>query len=406
MRKSWLTAASALTAATAGASSASAAVLFAAPAVVHFGDTLVGSSLSETFDIVVLNSITSGHVSGASAPFSGGPVSLAGATKGEVPATYAFKPATRGGAKADIDVTAINLGLKIQQGATILFDGTGVAPVESISTSPAPVTRIGTSGVETVTIANVGDGNLSGVGEASDLLGKIGASQGVFDGPSGSFDLEDNAAANFSYTFTPTKHGAAESLVNAKLENGSADGANQATSVKVALGGRGVGPEYSSTFDSGVIDLGDVTLGSLTSVELTIDNLSEDDSGGLSKLTDLSLLKAQIKGVKGSTFSLDDFVPGTILGEGESRDLKIDFDASKLGQTTADLIVLTDQDAAFGHAGEIFTYRLTADVVPSPVPEARTWEMLLAGFSVIGLQYRRSRRRAVAAASRVPPQEK
>ncbi len=322
MRKSWLTAASALTAATAGASSASAEVLFDAPPIVNFGDTLVGSSSSDTFNIVVLGSISSGSVSAASAPFSGGPVSLKSATKTQVPATYSFAPSTRGAVKAEIDAKAVNLGLKIEQSATVLLEGTGVAPVESLSTSSAPTVRIGTSGLETVTVSNIGDGNLSGVGDASDLLGTLTASKGVFDGSGGSVDLEDNAAATFSYTFTPTAHSSAEGTVKAIFQNGSADGANQANSVKVVLSGEGVGPEYSSNFTSGVIDLGTVTLGSAASVYLNIDNLSADDNGGVSKLTDLSLLKAHITGGKGSAFSLGNFVPKTVLGEG-------DFDGSE-----------------------------------------------------------------------------
>lgn len=406
MRKSWLTAASALTAATAGASSASAEVLFDAPPIVNFGDTLVGSSSSDTFNIVVLGSISSGSVSAASAPFSGGPVSLKSATKTQVPATYSFAPSTRGAVKAEIDAKAVNLGLKIEQSATVLLEGTGVAPVESLSTSSAPTVRIGTSGLETVTVSNIGDGNLSGVGDASDLLGTLTASKGVFDGSGGSVDLEDNAAATFSYTFTPTAHSSAEGTVKAIFQNGSADGANQANSVKVVLSGEGVGPEYSSNFTSGVIDLGTVTLGSAASVYLNIDNLSADDNGGVSKLTDLSLLKAHITGGKGSAFSLGNFVPKTVLGEGDSTDLKIDFDAAGLGLQTTELVITTDQDAAFGDAGETFDYQLTADVVPSPVPEARTWEMLLAGFGLVGLQYRRSRRRAVGVTSRDPGKEK
>ena len=86
MRRSWLTAASALAAVAAEASPASAQ-LFSAPATVDFGDTLVGSSSSKTFGMIVLGSISSGSVSAATAPFSGGPVSVGALTKADLPLT-------------------------------------------------------------------------------------------------------------------------------------------------------------------------------------------------------------------------------------------------------------------------------------------------------------------------------
>ena len=396
MRKSWLTAASALAAVAAEASPASAQ-LFTAPGTVDFGDTLVGSSSSKTFNIVVLGTITSGAVSAATAPFSGGPVSLGSVTKTQVPATYGFSPTERGVASESINVSAINLGLKIQQSGHISLQGVGVAPVESVSTSAASLVRIGTSGLETVTISNVGDGNLSGLGDASDLLGSLSASTGVFDGAGGSFDLADGSETSFGYSFTPTVHGAAGGTVTATFANGSADGTNQAGSADVSLSGEGVGPQYSSNFASGVINLGSLTLGSTASVDLKIGNLSTDANGGLAALTDLSLLDANLDSV--GPFSLANFVPDTILDEGQSFDLAIDFVASALGEQTANLVITTDQGAAAGALGETFDYQLSADVVSAPVPETRTWEMLLAGFGLVGLQYRRSRRRAVGAAS-------
>ena len=379
MRKSWLTAASALAAVAAEASPASAQ-LFTAPGTVDFGDTLVGSSSSKTFNIVVLGTITSGAVSAATAPFSGGPVSLGSVTKTQVPATYGFSPTERGVASESINVSAINLGLKIQQSGHISLQGAGVAPVESVSTSAASLVRIGTSGLETVTISNVGDGNLSGLGDASDLLGSLSGLKGVFSGAGGSFDLADGSETSFGYSFTPTGHGAVNASVTATFANGSADGTNQAGSADVSLSGEGVGPQYSSNFASGVINLGSLTLGSTASVDLKIGNLSTDANGGLAALTDLSLLDANLDPV--GPFSLANFVPDTILDEGQSFDLAIDFVASALGEQTANLVITTDQGAAAGALGETFDYQLSADVVSAPVPETRTWEMLLAGFGL------------------------
>jgi hypothetical protein len=404
MRKSWLTAASALAAVAAEAAPASAQ-LFSAPGTVDFGDTLVGSSSSKTFDITVLSTITSASVSAATAPFSGGPVSIGSSSKAQIPATYSFAPTVRGSATDSLNASAINLNLKIQQGEQISLQGVGVAPVEALSTSFSPETRIGTSSLQTVTISNVGDGNLSGLGDPSDLLGSLGASKGVFQGSGGSFDLTDGANTTFDYSFTPTDHGAANGSVTATFTNGSADGKNQAGSQTVDLTGDGVGPQYSSSLAPGVVDLGAIKLGKTAAVDLEISNVSTDGNGGDADLTDLSLLSADLNpSGPGLPFSLGDFVPDTVLGEGDSFDLKIDFSATTLGEQTANLVVTTDQNAAFGAIGQTFDYQLTADVVP--VPEAETWEMLLAGFSLLGLQYRGRLRRAFGAARPGRPQEK
>jgi hypothetical protein len=240
MRRSWLTAASALAAIATEAPEASAQ-LFTAPSEVDFADTLVGSMSSEDFTVHVLGTITSGEIFAASAPFSGGPVSL-GTTKANVVATYNFAPTLTGTATDSIGVSAVNLDAKTAQSGTILLSGLGVAPVESVATSSSPVARIGTSSLQTVTVSNTGDGNLSGLGDSSDLHGSLGASTGVFAGSGGSFDLADSSQTSFDYTFTPVAHGTATATVTASFLNGSPDGKNQAASQDVTLSGQGVGP--------------------------------------------------------------------------------------------------------------------------------------------------------------------
>jgi len=140
-----------------------------------------------------------------------------------------------------------------------------------------------------------------------------------------------------------------------------------------------------------VIDLGVIKLGDAGTTDLKISNLSTDPNFGSPELTDLSLLGTTVDQAGQPGFSLGNFVPDTVLGESDSVTLKIDFSAIELGLQTADLMIATDQNSAFGQIGATFDYRLTADVVP--VPEPRTWEMLLLGFSLVGLQYGAIRRR-------------
>lgn len=389
MRKSWLTAASAL-AAVATAPPASAQ-LFSAPGTVDFGDTLVGATSSQTFGVVIHEAITSGSVPAATAPFSGGPISLVSSSKAEPIATYDFAPTVTGTATDTLDVGAVNLGLKVEQTGQILLTGVGVAPVESVSTSPPAVARIGTSSLETVTVSNTGDGNLSGLGDMSNLHGTLGASTGVFAGTGGTLDLGDGSQTTFDYSFTPTAHGAATGSVTAAFQNGSPDGKNQSSSVDVALAGQGVGPVYSSGIAAGgVIDLGPITLGGTGMADLKISNTSTDPTNASPVLTQLSLLAADIQ-PPAENFVLENFA-STVLSEGDSFDLKIGFDATQLGVQTADLVITTDQGVGFGQSGETFDYELMVDVVPSAVPEPRTWEMLMLGFGLMGLRGAWSRR--------------
>jgi PEP-CTERM motif len=389
MRKSWLTAASAVAAVAAEAPPASAQ-LFTAPSSVSFDDTLVGSSTNQTFGVTIHQQITSGAIPGATAPFSGGPYSLVSSGKTQIVATYGFAPTVTGAASDILTISAVNLNAKTMQTGTITLNGLGVAPVESLSTSATPVARIGTSGLETVAISNTGDGNLSGFGDVSNLHGSLGASTGVLAGAGGSFDLTDSSGTVFDYNFTPTAHGTATGSVIATFLNGSADGKNQASIQGVSLSGQGVGPQYDSKVaPGGVIDLGTVKLGKTGMADLNISNISTDPTFGTPDLTNLSLLTADIQ-PSASEFAVENFVPDTVLGEGNSFDLKIDFGATSLGMQTAELVITTDQGAAFGANGQTFDYELIANVVP--VPEPRTWEMLLAGFGLVGLQYGRSRR--------------
>lgn len=394
MKKSWLTAASAFAAVAVDGTPATAQ-LFSAPSSVAFGDTLVGDTTSQNFNVIVLGTISSGNIPAAGAPFSGGGLSLAGLTKGDAAKlTFGFAPTQRGAASENLNASAVNLNTKTLQPEKITLSGTGVAPVESVSAGAAPFTRIGTTSNGTVSVTNVGDGNLSGLGSVSNLQGDVGGASGAFAGKGGPINLKDGASQGFNYSFAPTLHGVSTSLATATFSNGSADGTNQGATQNVTLTGIGVGPDYSSNVSptNGVIQLGVLHQGASESFDLKISNFSKDPTGSDPTLTDLSLLSANIfaAGADAAKLSLSNFAP-TVLTEGDSIDLKIDFSAQSLGLTKANLVIATDQNAAFGQSGETFTYALSADVVAG-VPEAQTWEMLLLGFGALGLQigWRRS----------------
>ena len=157
MRKSWLTAASAF--ASAVAAQGHSAELYSPPSPVQFGDVRVGTSASASASVVILEPIDSGQIAAATAPFSGGPVSMVTTTKTELTPTYGFTPTTSGSATENLNISAINLNLKIEQPGTLTLSGTGVGPL--YQSTPAPGGTInfgtvaqGTTGVKDLLVSN------------------------------------------------------------------------------------------------------------------------------------------------------------------------------------------------------------------------------------------------------------
>jgi hypothetical protein len=319
--------------------------------------------------------LSTGEFSGA-----GGSFSLSGngtAPPGSQTFTYTFSPTIRGTESQNVGVSLLN-GLNNQNASGTInaaVQGQGVAPVQSVSVTGAGNVRIGTSGQAAVEVSNIGDGNLSGLGDVSNLHGAVSGPQGagasLFSGSGGSVDLPDatsapgNTSRSIAYTYSPTGHVQNTSSVTLNFTNGNSNNTNTGQMVTATLTGQGVGPIYSSVAaPEDTIDFGNVVSGHTATENLLISNISTDP--GDITLTGLTLLKGTISGTDGSYFGLEPGVIGTLLSEGDSESLAIDFSALQTGLYTASLTVLTDQDAAFGSPGDSFTYQLTARVVPEP----------------------------------------
>src|SRR6185503_10441326 len=126
--------------------------------------------------------------------------------------------------------------------------GAGVAPVQSTSHSNAGNVLVGTSGSAVVTVTNTGDGNLSGLGAASNLNGTAGPGGGDFSRVgTGSVSVVDNGSATVTYTYTPGTRGADSQSITVAYTNGNSDNTNAAQNVVQNLTGAGVAPVQSTT---------------------------------------------------------------------------------------------------------------------------------------------------------------
>jgi hypothetical protein len=162
MRKSWLTAASVLAAATVEGHPAEAQLFTPSPTSIPFGDVRVGTSSggtsSESFTVKNSSAIDSGTIDAATAPFSGASVSLG--TKNNAVTTssfYAFSPTVSGTASDPIGISA-SKGTTTQN-ATVTLTGLGVGP--QYQSAPAAGSTIdfgnvapGVSEVEDLLISN------------------------------------------------------------------------------------------------------------------------------------------------------------------------------------------------------------------------------------------------------------
>jgi hypothetical protein len=384
------------------------AVVTSTPATLNFGRTLVGSTsagLAWTLQNTHVDPLNNGGGFAGSFPAAPGPFSptTSAAIVGNTALapgfltpgmsesrTYFYAPTTRGTNTATLSFTpnAANFSGAVPT-VTITLQGQGVAPVISLDTSQtnAGNVRVGTSGSAKITVSNSGDGNTSGAGAVSNLQGNVGSGSGAFSG-GGTFNLQDSATQAFTYSFAPVSRGTATAGVAVNAANGSTDGGNHAQSLgPVTLSGTGVGPVYSSSTPSG----GTLSFAALSgSNTLTISNTTSDLD--LGSLTGLTLLSAHLSGVDANLFSLTNFTAGMQLAKGEAFGLELDYASSDAGPHSALLTIVTDEGAAFGAAGDQFTYNLAAAGAVIPVPEPGSLQLMLAGLVGMGLLLRQRRK--------------
>ena len=245
-----------------------------------------------------LNGSTSG-ISGSAffGGSSGGTYSLKDSNAGATTSTfvYTYQPTIRGVTTASVVSTFTNgnsSGNNTAQTVTSVVTGQGVAPVESMAGGNAGYTLVGQSNVASVTVANSGDGNKSGLGAVSNLNGSIGGPAGssVFSGPSPNpnpLSLTDTSSTTVNYVFTPTTRGIASATVTGSFSNGSPDNKNLAHSNSAVITGQGVAPVQNTDTAA---NAGYVLVGTSKSLSYTVRNTGDGNlaTGGPNPISNLN----------------------------------------------------------------------------------------------------------------------
>lgn len=298
------------------------------------------------------------------------------------------------------------------QNSNLLFNGITVSPIQSVSASVLQVyARVGSgtsgSATSTVTVSNVGKGNLAtgGPSSQSNLNGSIGPISGIsWTGPAvTTFSIQDSTTPgptsnSVTYTYAPqaTRGSQSVGMVPVAFSNGSSDGTNSKQTVTVSLTGSTVGPVYQSRWPgstvntppantnpppaSSTISWGTVGVGSNHIQALTLANISTDANGGNHSLTDLTVESFSITGKNAANFVVAGLTPGQVLSEGQSVTLDLGFSSKAAGTYSALLELVTDEGVGLDAAGgDTFFYDLAALVA---VPEPPS--MLLLGLGLGG----------------------
>jgi PEP-CTERM motif len=406
---------------------------------INFGYELVGQStvtstagftVSETGSNRASTTLTFGGVASPFVMSGGSATTVLGSNSypDTVTRSFLFGPLTTGAASTVI--TGTDSGNSSSPGK-ITLTGTGVAPIESVSTSSTNVSyvRVGTSATSTITISNTGNGDLATGGSATsanNLNGLVtvtlagGMSAGTGASNSSTFNISNitTGGANTStltYTYTPTAttNGTVSSTISLAFSNGSPNGNNTATASKTVFVDQAVGPQFSSAINStssktggtitnltstgiggavaaanGTISFGSVGFSKSNTLWLDISNLATTPGGAAASLTSLSITNFSISGAGAAYYSIGG---GGTITAGDELEIPITvMNTYGAGVLNSTLTIFTDEGAANGGTGDTFTYALTAMAVPEPA------SMAIVGAGLAGLAGLRRRRKAVS----------
>lgn len=396
------------------------------------GYVLVGSSGNATVTVtntghgnLDTSAGTKGNLNGTvgkgSAVFVGGNTKVSLADGASQAVTYLFTPTKQSTTASTINIVTTftngnSSGDNTGQTVTSTLSGQGVAPVNKVSSVSPVYARVGgAAATSTVTVTNIGNGNLAPGGSSVSHNNLNGSTPGIsgsssWTGIGSTFSIADGGSDVLSFQYAPQgKRGTSSSgNVSVGFSNGNSNLTNTAQTVKATLTGNTVGPIYQSAWPLSTINtptpnttnptkisnisFGTVAANTNRSELLALTNTSTDLNGGNHTLTDLSVESFTIAGKNASNFNIAGAQSGSggvaaVLPEGGGTEtIDIGFLGATTGSYTALLTLVTDQGTAFGGIGDSFSYSLIA-MVPEPT------SMLLLSVGIGGVLLVNRRRR-------------
>lgn len=274
-------------------------------------------------------------------------------------ATFAFGSLTSGAISTTITATDSYIFGVGSTSIPLTLTASGVAPVQSVAAPTAAINAlVGYQGSATITVSNIGNGNLfSSSGTVANLFGTIGAASSVFTGGPKTFTLNDSNYAGTgsattsvtqAFVYTPTVRGASSATVVTSFSNGF-NATNGGGAVSKTLTINGVAP-VGALSASGT---NYVLVGQSGSATITATNSGDGNSSGLGTISNLrGSLSAASGGFTGAAQSIS-------LGDTSSASYSYSFAPSARGQTASALVVATLVNGAADGTNAAFGQTLT-----------------------------------------------
>ena len=212
----------------------------------NFGDVLVGHSAATTQTVTLTDQASSGTLTGnfgkATAPFSGAQKNFSLTASGQMATSSGYNftatsSGTTGSQTWSTTVAVFGKDGSASQTTNVTLTGVAVAPIETVQGSANNATindyvLVGTTGTATLTVQNIGHGNLAGPDSKtlqSNLHGTVGAGNSVIVGSGGTVNLKDSQSQSFNYTYSATVKGnTGSAVITTSFTNGAPIGSNDA----------------------------------------------------------------------------------------------------------------------------------------------------------------------------------
>ena len=228
----------------------------------NFGDVLVGHSAAATQTVTLTDKSAGtliGNFAKATSPFSGAVKNFTLTTVGSTSTSngYNFTATNAGVSGSQTWTTTVAVFGKngaATQTTNVTLTGIAVAPIETVNgkannASINEYVLVGTTGTATVTVQNIGHGNLAGpdaAGFQSNLHGTVGAGSSAIVGSGGTVNLKDSQSQSFNYTYSATtKDNTASAVITTSFTNGAPIGSNDAFKNNTTITATAVAPVNS-----------------------------------------------------------------------------------------------------------------------------------------------------------------